>query len=240
VSSAIRSAWLPGTAEKWQSAIGQLLQADLYAQDTKRTPSQFAIGVDALVAAGLILNDLRWLIVKGFAEHLIEVGPADLLGNRKFRRANTRPFAKQSRIVMTVSGIAFARKVYCSASKQAADAGAFGTKPDASSLPVWNHVSRKLTLGSTVVKVFNVPATNQERILTAFEEQHWPVCIDDPLPPTDDVDSKRRLRDATARLNRGHERRLIRFSSNGNGRGIRWSREGARHRTNAGAPSDQR
>ena len=35
--------------------------------------------------------------------------------------------------------------------------------------------------GSVLVKEFLVPAGNQELILTAFQEQEWSRCIDDPL-----------------------------------------------------------
>ena len=63
---------------------------------------------------------------------------------------------------------------------------------------------------------------NQELILAAFEESGWPPRLDDPLPPVPDMDSKRRLRDATARLNGNQKRRLIRFHGDGSGRGLCW------------------
>ena len=64
--------------------------------------------------------------------------------------------------------------------------------------------------------------TNQERILAAFEEEGWPVHIDDPLPPHPEQDSKRRLHDTINSLNRNQKKRLIQFLGNGNGQGIRW------------------
>ena len=67
----------------------------------------------------------------------------------------------------------------------------------------------------TLIKEFKVPAKNQELILAAFEEQNWPEGIDDPLPPSGEIEPKRRLHDAIIRLNRSHKKRLIRFGGNG-------------------------
>ena len=84
-------------------------------------------------------------------------------------------------------------------------------------------------MGGIVVKQFKVPALNQERILAAFEEEGWPVHIDDPLPPHPEQDPKRRLHDTINSLNRNQKKPLIQFLGNGNGQGIRWelSRRGA-------------
>jgi hypothetical protein len=67
-----------------------------------------------------------------------------------------------------------------------------------------------------------VPAANQERVLAAFEEEGWPVHIDDPLPPSPDQDSKRRLHDTINSLNRNQKCPLIRFVGDGTGQGVRW------------------
>jgi len=77
-------------------------------------------------------------------------------------------------------------------------------------------------MGEMVVKQFKVPAPNQEVILASFEEEGWPPRIDDPLPPQADQDSKRRLHDTIITLNRHQKNRLIRFSGDGSGEGVRW------------------
>ncbi len=59
-------------------------------------------------------------------------------------------------------------------------------------------------------------------VLTAFEEEAWPVRIDDPLPPHPEQDPKRRLHDTITSLNRHQRRPLIRFVGDGSGEGIRW------------------
>jgi hypothetical protein len=62
----------------------------------------------------------------------------------------------------------------------------------------------------------------QEAILMAFEEEHWPPRIDDPLPAHPDLLPKRRLHDTIKGLNRKQKNCLIRFMGDGTGEGIRW------------------
>ena len=50
------------------------------------------------------------------------------------------------------------------------------------SLPSWDAQRRVLQLGNELVKLFRVPAPNQEAVLSAFEEEGWPFRVDDPLP----------------------------------------------------------
>ena len=91
-------------------------------------------------------------------------------------------------------------------------------------VPVWNRTSRTLHFGALLVKEFKVPAANQELVLSAFQEEGWPPHIDDPLPPADGIDAKRRLHHAINRLNNNHKHRVLRFFGNGNGRAVRWER----------------
>jgi hypothetical protein len=87
--------------------------------------------------------------------------------------------------------------------------------------PHWDADARLLWVGNTLVKQFTRPAPNQELILTAFEEENWPVHLDDPLPPTAEVEPKRRLHDTLKRLNQ-QQQALLRFLGDGTGSGIRW------------------
>ena len=104
-------------------------------------------------------------------------------------------------------------------------------KSNGSAMPKWNRELRELRAGVLVVKRFKVPARNQELILDSFEEEGWPTCIDDPLPPLPDQDSKQRLHDTIDRLNRSQVNRMIRFRGNGNGCGVRWEWIGDRSPT---------
>ena len=56
----------------------------------------------------------------------------------------------------------------------------------------------------------------------AFEEESWPPRIDDPLPPSPNIDSKKRLHDTIKSLNRHQKQRCIRFMGDGRGTGVRW------------------
>jgi hypothetical protein len=89
-------------------------------------------------------------------------------------------------------------------------------------VPTWDPHRQQLRLGDKIVKEFKLPAPNQELILMAFEEEGWPVRIDDPLPPHSDQDPKQRLHSTLNALNRHQKNRLLRFCGDGRGQGIRW------------------
>jgi len=74
------------------------------------------------------------------------------------------------------------------------------------------------------VKAFDKPAPNQEKVLSAFEEDGWPRHIDDPLSGSGELDPKDRLRFTVRRLNAFQKQPLIRFFADGTGQGIRWER----------------
>ncbi len=97
-------------------------------------------------------------------------------------------------------------------------------------------------MGAAVVKQYKVPAPNQERVLAAFEEEGWPVHIDDPLPPSNDQDPKRRLHDTINSLNRNQKRSLLRFIGDGSGQGLRWelAANGTNGRSGNGRPTQPR
>jgi hypothetical protein len=88
--------------------------------------------------------------------------------------------------------------------------------------PHWNATRRELFLAGRIVKRFRVPARNQERILSVFEEQGWAEHIHDPLPVTYDIDAPTRLHDAINRLNRCQINPLLRFRGDGRGTGVLW------------------
>ena len=77
-------------------------------------------------------------------------------------------------------------------------------------------------MNGELVKRFKWPAANQEAVLSAFQEEGWPVRIDDPLPPQPEQDSKRRLGDTIKCLNRKQKSQLIHFRGDGTGQGVVW------------------
>ena len=88
--------------------------------------------------------------------------------------------------------------------------------------PTWDRDRQQLRVGKAIVKEYKVPASNQEAILAAFEEENWPPRIDDPLSPVPDQDPKRRLHDTINSLNRNQKQPLVRFLGDGSGQGVRW------------------
>ena len=90
--------------------------------------------------------------------------------------------------------------------------------------PKWDRDRRELRLGGQLVKVFKLPSPLQEAILMAFEEEHWPPKIDDPLPVHPDLSQSARFHDTIKSLNRNQKSCLIRFMGDGTGEGIRWEK----------------
>src|SRR5262249_8719852 len=97
-----------------------------------------------------------------------------------------------------------------------------GASREILSRPRWDAPARILWLDDVIVKQFRVPAENQELVLAAFEEEKWLPHLDDPLPPRDNLDPKRRLHDTINRLNRNQCHKALHFEGDGTGRGIRW------------------
>src|SRR5947208_16269474 len=85
---------------------------------------------------------------------------------------------------------------------------------------------------------FGSLAPVQDTILSVFQESGWPTRIDDPLPPAAGQDPKLRLREVVKRLNRHQRPYLIRFRTDGRGKGILWEWErrprSRRHRSDTG------
>jgi hypothetical protein len=93
-------------------------------------------------------------------------------------------------------------------------------------LPVWDKQRGELWLGNTLVKRLRrlKVATNAILILDAFQELGWPECMDDPLPPNQNLRQSRtkRLQDTIKSLN--NNLKLIRFRGTGRGNEIAWDR----------------
>src|SRR5262245_11879879 len=69
---------------RFRAGLTDLLTAFDYAQDSQTDPWQFAVGLAEVLSAGANLADIRWLVLRGFAEHARETTvPGDL--KRTFR-----------------------------------------------------------------------------------------------------------------------------------------------------------
>ncbi|MDY0166304.1 MAG: hypothetical protein RBS80_07155 [Thermoguttaceae bacterium] len=209
-----------------RAAISLLLEAVSYARELDRSPWDFGVEIDALYETGLTASALRWLVCKGYAEHACEL-TAQGDAARNFRRSKGLEFGDRTCFVLTKAGLGFAREVFersqTADSRHGVLAKRHGDGEDCGLRPIWDRQRRELRVAGVMVKQFKVPAANQEAILAAFDEEGWPVRVDDPLPPHPEQDPKRRLHDTINSLNRNQKHRLLRFMGDGSGEGVRWS-----------------
>jgi hypothetical protein len=205
---------------RFQAALAILLEAYDYARQLLRPAWDFAVEIRCLRAAGLTHSDLRWLACQELVEHAEELTRAGS-GSRVFSSIGPLTFTKRTCFVLTETGAALARPG--SAAGPSAQQPSPSIEVASPSLvPQWDKERQELRLGRLIVKQFKVPAPNQEMVLAAFEEEHWPPRIDDPLPPHADQDPKRRVHDTINTLNRHQKNPLIHFLGDGTGEGIRW------------------
>jgi len=212
------------------SGLSLLLRAFQHAVDAAGDPWQFAIGISELKSRGLHNIDLAWLLNKGLAEHAIETTiPGDT--KRHFRTIESRIVQPRTYYALTKNGYESLLMSMGQSPPAATLTGSSGdiaapatgaAAPRPIELPQWDASQRELRFRGRVVKRYRVPASNQERILSAFEEESWPPGIDDPLPPDGDQDPIRRLQATIKSLNRNQLHALIRFRGNGNGDRICW------------------
>ncbi|MBW8885975.1 MAG: hypothetical protein JF612_14640, partial [Planctomycetia bacterium] len=157
--------------------LSLLLRAFQHATDAAGDPWQFAISVIELKSKGLHDIDLTWLLNKGLAEHAIETTiPGDL--KRCFRTIESRIVLPRTFYTLTKNGYVSllesmpqSRGVKISeASIDVVTAASPASKSSSRELPRWDPSQRELHFRGQVVKRYRVPAQNQERILSAFEE----------------------------------------------------------------------
>lgn len=222
------------------AAIAILSEAHRYAQSLDKDVWEFALELQNLSAAGVSINDLRWLACNGYVIHGEELEQSSE-GQRVFRRYPGLGFTQRSCFVLTKLGIQFATQIAPSDRKTnlslptmeehaSPDASAYpqiqvaaqSTSANEELVPYWDPDRRELRLMGTLVKQFRLPSPNQETVLQAFQEEGWPTRVDDPLPPVCDLEPKRRLHDTIKSLNRHQKAKNIRFMGDGRGEGILW------------------
>jgi hypothetical protein len=209
-------------------AFAQLLEVHELARASGRRDSDFAAEITSLTELGITGSVLRWLVCRGYAKCLREITqPGDK--ERRFEPVDNLSLNGQSCFVLSRKGMLFARAVLALGDAGAQLAQAIGNSGDSTRqgnglAPSWDAKRRELRLSRRLLKRFRVPAPNQETILAAFQEEGWPNCIDDPLPPKGDLSPQRRLHDTIKALNRKHRQKppLIRFLGNGTGKNVVW------------------
>ncbi len=208
------------------TAIAELAEAHDSARDALCDPWQFAVEISRLQELGLTYSDLRWLVEKGYAAHAREAtGSADQ--NRKFAVGMNTTFSPDTRFVLTDAGLDLAggnrpEPTLIRFTSQPASMPAAPTVSAAHDRPYWDSNKGVLYFAERIIKRFSRAARNQEIVLCAFEEEAWRHRIDDPLPPSRNVEPKRRLHDTIKWLNRDHEAQVLAFLGDGTGEGVRW------------------
>jgi hypothetical protein len=212
-----------------RTAFVQLLEVHELARASGRKTSDFAAEITNLTDLGITASVLRWLVCRGYVKCLHEITQSTDK-ERRFEPVDNLALSSQSCFVLSRKGMLFARAVVELTGGEPADDvsdedGSDDVQElhDAAALR-WDAKRRELRLDKRLIKRFRVPAPNQEAVLAAFQEEGWPNCIDDPLPPKDDLSPKRRLHDTIKALNRKHHQNppLLHFLGNGTGENIVW------------------
>ena len=209
------------------AAFREFLKAHEYANDLKTNVWEFALDLRCLRRSKVTRNDIRWLMKAGLVSHAVET-TSDSEG-RTFNQRTDSALCKASCFVLTPKGVALGQSIWPKQNEPPENGAPQRAAKETSSAveqptltPHWDSQRQELRVGLVVVKRFRVPATSQEAILSAFEEEDWPVRIDDPLPGHPEFDRKRRLHNAINALNRNQVHRMIHFLGDGRGLGVRW------------------
>ena len=75
-------------------ALEQLAEARGLAHERGTDPCEFAIELSHLLATGLKVNDLRWLSIEGYVEHVVEVSQPEDTTRRLPATAGTSAFPR--------------------------------------------------------------------------------------------------------------------------------------------------
>jgi hypothetical protein len=207
----------------YNGALRLLWQAYNDALEVDREPTEFAVELSDFLLLGITRADVRRLVSQGYARHLVQVSSLRAR-KRRFQCLDTLSFTDISCFVLTDAGAALARELRSARRHTSLLPSPARIDAPSRHQPHWDSGARELWLGRTLVKRFRHAAPNQERILAAFQEESWPTHIDDPLPPSDGVDPKRRLHDTVNHLNQHQQNGVVHFRTNGNGTGVCWSR----------------
>jgi hypothetical protein len=189
-----------------RTGLALLLDALQTARALGHDPWQFAVELADLRSAGLTGTDLRLLVCQGYVAQAVERTAAND-PQRRFEAAGEMALDPRSGFVLTEAGLALA-------------GGAAAVGRPAGAPPYWDTERRELWFRGRLVKRFRGKGGCQEKVLAAFEEEHWCPRIDNPLPGGDEEAA--RLHDAIKRLNRHQVHRLLRFRGDGTAEGVIW------------------
>jgi hypothetical protein len=218
------------------AALFLLRQARRLAENANCEVWDFAVELEELRRTGVSIVEIRWLLVRGFAQQAWELPPL-CNGRRRFDKANSWTLRPNSCFVMTDAGLPVVRGLADGPTTQRhlrkSPSALALEKPARSSVrrrngfavapaPFYDGLRNEFFWGETLVKRFRSPAPNQQGVLAAFQASSWPDRIDDPLPETDGLCPRRRLSETIRALNHHQTQFVIRFCGDGSGRGVLW------------------
>jgi len=110
----------PPIDDDFKAGLALLWEAYRYAQDAGADVWDFALESSSLYAGGLSINDLRWLVAKGLAEHGQETS---FYGDRhrSFRPSGGLNFVPTTCFVLTPRGAEFADRVLAAGNRHQID-----------------------------------------------------------------------------------------------------------------------
>jgi hypothetical protein len=168
----------------------------------------------SLAQWGIGPEDLEWLVNIGYVE------PAEARHVQSTRQtAQNGRRGRETPVMITEAGSRFLEQVFAAVALDSAFADGAQSIHE---VPHWD--GQELRFHGVLVKRFQRPARNQERLLDKFESQCWARCVENPLPGAGEISPTDQLRDAVKRLNRSLQVPLIRFGGDGTGTGVYWRR----------------
>jgi hypothetical protein len=207
-----------------RAVLVRLIEARDLAVAVDKDPWEFAVELTSLTPVDVSNSQIRWLIAEGLIEPRVET-TTEASRRRTFRKLRSLALPERTCVVLTDRGQQTAAQ-FAPDPHQLPIYRQIGTKSSeqpASNRPHWDSHRRQLSFQAQIVKVFRVPAPNQEAILAAFEQSGWPHCIANPLRGQADQVPKQRLPNTVRALNRCQSRPSLRFRGDGTGSRICWA-----------------
>jgi hypothetical protein len=174
-----------------------------------------------LLAAGLTVSDMRWLVDSGYLEHAIEA-TTRRHRRRAFRRVPNLAFSDRTCFLLTSAGLAALEAEAWGAPDGHAGEGqqhpqrSEAAKPPA---PRWDADTHTLSWRGQSWQ-FRHEAPHLEAILAVFQKHRWARCVRVTLKSAGGH-PKASLHNAVKNLNRKF-RHFLHFAQEGNGTRVSW------------------
>jgi len=178
----------------------------------------FSRTIDELHKTGVSDDQLDFLVAADLLERKVEL-------SRPARNGTSRSHATKARqvpmvwFVLTKQGAEVASN--SAAVEATSETGNRSKEEGTDLLPSWD--GRVFSYDGAVLKMFRRHAPAQERILDAFQQAGWPEWLADPLERRGEEHSVKHLRDEVRLLNRTQKPWRVRFDTDPQWLGVRWT-----------------